>query len=222
MPRSSTHGASACVGKAPALPRRHEHVRRGVRPCAVRPPALQLHQFPMDIYSHVMPAPAREAADRRSVLLLPGGAGPTATRNENGSRPSQEGPGPKGGAEGTRTPDPHTARAAGGGQGSSLKYVPAGQDADQPSRDSAEPPCTTRLGHHRGTTWRPRDRVCPEGEQRGRGLLLAADGHTAEAVTVLDEALRAAEPDGLRRPFRDATPTVRTSCNAPGGRSAPR
>ena len=39
-----------------------------------------------------------------------------------------------------------------GVQGSSLKYVPAGQDADQPSRDSDEPPCTTRLGHHRGTT----------------------------------------------------------------------
>jgi hypothetical protein len=38
-----------------------------------------------------------------------------------------------------------------------------------------------------------------------RADLLAADGHTAEAVTVLDEALRAAEPDGLRRPFRDAT-----------------
>jgi hypothetical protein len=79
-----------------------------------------------------------------------------------------------------------------------------------------------------------------------RADLLAADGHTAEAVTVLDEALRAAEPDGLRRPFRDATPTVRrllrthpglaaarrarpfgyprrrTSCNPPGGRSAPR
>jgi LuxR family maltose regulon positive regulatory protein len=84
------------------------------------------------------------------------------------------------------------------------------------------------------------------GAQLVRADLLAADGHTAEAVTVLDEALRAAEPDGLRRPFLDATPTVRrllrtypglaaarparpfghprrrTSCNPPGGRTAPR
>jgi integrase len=73
----------------------------------------------MDIYSHVMPALAREAADRMSTLLLPGGVGPTATttatRNENRPGLSQESPGPVGGAEGTRTPDPHTARAAGNG-----------------------------------------------------------------------------------------------------------
>jgi integrase len=33
----------------------------------------------MDIYSHVMPALAREAADRMGALLLPGKAGQTAT-----------------------------------------------------------------------------------------------------------------------------------------------
>src|SRR4051794_10536997 len=67
----------------------------------------------MDIYSHVMPALAREAADRMSALLLPGGVTPTATttatRNEFGPGSSDEDPGPRGGAEGTRTPDPHTA-----------------------------------------------------------------------------------------------------------------
>ena len=34
----------------------------------------------MDIYSHVMPALAREAADRMSALLLPGKGGQTATQ----------------------------------------------------------------------------------------------------------------------------------------------
>src|SRR6195952_1603174 len=70
----------------------------------------------MDIYSHVMPALAREAADRMSALLLPGAVGPTATttatRNESGRPPDGERPDQRGGAEGTRTPDPHTARAA--------------------------------------------------------------------------------------------------------------
>ena len=36
-----------------------------------------------DIYSHVMPALAREAADRMGTLLLTGQAGPTATRIAN-------------------------------------------------------------------------------------------------------------------------------------------
>jgi len=35
---------------------------------------------PMDIYSHVMPALAREAADRMGTLLLTREAGPTTTR----------------------------------------------------------------------------------------------------------------------------------------------
>src|ERR671927_81504 len=70
----------------------------------------------MDIYSHVMPALAREAADRMSALLLPGKGGQTATttatRDDSGRPPEGERPGHRGGAEGTRTPDPHTARAA--------------------------------------------------------------------------------------------------------------
>jgi hypothetical protein len=68
-----------------------------------------------DICSHVMPALAREAADRMStVLLLPGRAGQTATTttttNDSGRPPEGERPDQRGGAEGTRTPDPHTAR----------------------------------------------------------------------------------------------------------------
>jgi len=67
----------------------------------------------MDIYSHVMPALAREAADRMSALLLPGKGGQTATttatRDDSGRSPEGERPGHRGGAEGTRTPDPHTA-----------------------------------------------------------------------------------------------------------------
>jgi integrase len=64
----------------------------------------------MDIYSHVMPALAREAADRTSTLLPPGKGGQTATRDDSGHSPEGERPGHRGGAEGTRTPDPHTAR----------------------------------------------------------------------------------------------------------------
>src|SRR3712207_2278842 len=67
----------------------------------------------MDIYSHVMPALAREAADRMGALLLPGKGGQTATttatRDDSGRSPEGERPGHRGGAEGTRTPDPHTA-----------------------------------------------------------------------------------------------------------------
>src|SRR5918998_2220586 len=67
----------------------------------------------MDIYSHVMPALAREAADRMGALLLTGKGGLTATRTattqlvESGQ--NEESPAQRGGAEGTRTPDPHTA-----------------------------------------------------------------------------------------------------------------
>jgi integrase len=67
----------------------------------------------MDIYTHVMPALAREAADRMSTVLLgnvpitahpiahnavPSGGSESVICTEN-----------TGGAEGTRTPDPHTA-----------------------------------------------------------------------------------------------------------------
>src|ERR1700712_6098992 len=69
----------------------------------------------MDIYSHVMPALAREAADRMGAILLTGtGKGQltaitTATRNQPKNGRPEESPGERGGAEGTRTPDPHTA-----------------------------------------------------------------------------------------------------------------
>ena len=67
----------------------------------------------MDIYSHVMPALAREAADRMSTLLLTSKGTQTATRTATTefveSAQDEESPAQKGGAEGTRTPDPHTA-----------------------------------------------------------------------------------------------------------------
>lgn len=66
----------------------------------------------MDIYSHVMSALAREAADRMgAVLLSPLATNGNQTGNQpklvdqaNGSRPYE-----MGGAEGTRTPDPLVA-----------------------------------------------------------------------------------------------------------------
>ena len=79
----------------------------------------------MDIYSHVMPALAREAADRMGAVLLGHESSRTSATNNglqlqpiatkaatrvieddlaSGSRPANPG-----GAEGTRTPDPHTA-----------------------------------------------------------------------------------------------------------------
>src|SRR3954454_3784688 len=73
----------------------------------------------MDIYSHVMPALAREAADRMGALLLAGKGIQTATTIATtetvDSGRDEESPSQMGGAEGTRTPDPHTARAAGWG-----------------------------------------------------------------------------------------------------------
>jgi integrase len=70
-----------------------------------------------DIYSHVMPALARQAADiMGAVLLTPSSIATTiATRHEVVEGRTEESPGERGGAEGTRTPDPHTARAAGRG-----------------------------------------------------------------------------------------------------------
>src|SRR5215210_3861878 len=67
----------------------------------------------MDIYSHVMPALAREAADRMGAILLTSKGGQTATRTATtdivDSGHDEESPAQMGGAEGTRTPDPHTA-----------------------------------------------------------------------------------------------------------------
>ena len=81
----------------------------------------------MDIYSHVMPALAREAADRMGAVLLgdstlsgpgrtpaiEGGLQPLATKPATRAYPDDladaSGPLEMGGAEGTRTPDPHTA-----------------------------------------------------------------------------------------------------------------
>jgi hypothetical protein len=49
----------------------------------------------MDIYSHVMPALARKAADRMGALLLPGKGGQTATatatRDDSDRSPERDG-----------------------------------------------------------------------------------------------------------------------------------
>ncbi len=68
----------------------------------------------MDIYSHVMPALAREAADRMgAVLLSPLTTNDNQTGNQDflGLGPSASSPLEMGGAEGTQTPGPHTASA---------------------------------------------------------------------------------------------------------------
>jgi integrase len=62
----------------------------------------------MDIYSYVMPALAREAADRMGAILLD----PISSIGNQRRLVDQAGassPLKMGGAEGTRTPDPHTA-----------------------------------------------------------------------------------------------------------------
>ncbi|CCG02024.1 Integrase [Blastococcus saxobsidens DD2] len=95
----------------------------------------------MDIYSHVMPALAREAADRMGTLLLPGKGGQTATttatRDDSGRSPDGERPGHRGGAEGTRTPDPHTASVV----RYQLRHSP------EPGPVGASEPGTTVQGH---------------------------------------------------------------------------
>ncbi|MBN9619124.1 MAG: site-specific integrase, partial [Actinobacteria bacterium] len=81
----------------------------------------------MDIYSHVMPALAREAANRMDAILfgqpaigepertavIEDGLPPIATKDATRPYPNDlvtgSGPLVLGGAEGTRTPDPHTA-----------------------------------------------------------------------------------------------------------------
>jgi hypothetical protein len=63
--------------------------------------------------SHVMPTLAPEAAHRMGTRLLTGKAilqPQIAARDDSGRPPEGERPGHTGGAERTRTPDPHTAR----------------------------------------------------------------------------------------------------------------
>jgi LuxR family maltose regulon positive regulatory protein len=55
-----------------------------------------------------------------------------------------------------------------------------------------------------------------------RAGLLAAAGSTADAVAVLVEALRAAEPEQLRRPFLDAAPSVQRLLRTHPGLAAAR
>ncbi|WP_448624999.1 tyrosine-type recombinase/integrase [Geodermatophilus sp. URMC 64] len=109
----------------------------------------------MDIYSHVMPALAREAADRMGAVLLmrPASTATTiATRDDSGRPPEGERPGEMGGAEGTRTPDPHTARAAGGGSWgfTGVRLCTSGDCAvlDEPARTTLNASLWPPAWHH--------------------------------------------------------------------------
>src|ERR1700712_1410611 len=113
----------------------------------------------LDIYTHVMPALAREAADRMGVLLFPGEASKgrlTATTTATADTPdlgrSEESPGEMGGAEGTRTPDPHTASVV----RYQLRHSPLRLGLVRPSRRKLYRPMT--CGRRRGvdTAARPR------------------------------------------------------------------
>src|SRR3954463_6151221 len=105
----------------------------------------------MDIYSHVMPALAREAADRMGALLLTGKGWQTATRTATTqmveSAQDEESPAQMGGAEGTRTPDPHTASVV----RYQLRHSPL------PTRSGASEPWATVQGRGARPTegWRP-------------------------------------------------------------------
>jgi integrase len=104
---SSTESPSAASECSPA-PSGTTRTWSSRRPTAGR--STRRPTTTMDIYSHVMPALAGETADRMSALRLPSGISPTAIRDESGRPPEGERPDQRGRAEGTRTPDPHTAR----------------------------------------------------------------------------------------------------------------
>src|SRR3954471_624362 len=105
----------------------------------------------LDIYTHVMPALAREAADRMGLLLFPSEAGKgrltattTATTETPDSGRTEESPGERGGAEGTRTPDPHTASVV----RYQLRHSPLRPGLVRPSRRQLYRPATS--GRRRG------------------------------------------------------------------------
>jgi hypothetical protein len=86
-----------------------------------------------------MPALAREAADRMGALLLTG-KGPLQPRRLS-IKAMTERPAHEGGAEGTRTPDPHTARVAWRHSQGSVAVRLRGSD---PRVVVGGLPCTTR------------------------------------------------------------------------------
>jgi hypothetical protein len=136
---------------------------------------------PMDIYSHVMPALAREAADHMGTLLLTREAGPTTTRiattDDSGRPPCGGRPGHRGGAEGTRTPDPHTASSVGGGSRTSAKmrsrrssrYAAVGRPLRTTLNIAAWPPSWHHPDAASGTrTSQPTERTSSRFSFRGR------------------------------------------------------
>ena len=123
----------------------------------------------MDIYSHVMPALAREAADRMGARLLTGKGRQTATTiattDAVDSGRYEESPAQMGGAEGTRTPDPHTA--------SVVRYqlrhspLPTRSGVSEPGATVQGRPVSTAQGWRR--PWRappPRSELSPASSGR--------------------------------------------------------
>jgi integrase len=149
----------------------------------------------MDIYSHVMPALAREAADRMGTVLLgkiapngptrtpviEGGLQPVATKDATkrisddlvtGSVPAN-----MGGAEGTRTPDPHTA--------SVVRYQ---------LRHSPKPAPNTSLGPTSNATRRPGGRLPRSGGGRRNRSVRGGKWPTRHAESPLNTGAGCVSP----------------------------
>jgi integrase len=92
----------------------------------------------MDIYSHVMPALAREAADRMGALLLPGKGRSTATTGLVDCGQDEESPAQRGGAEGTRTPNPTLPGRLVGVHRRPLPFISAGRATVRSTMNSLE------------------------------------------------------------------------------------
>jgi hypothetical protein len=108
----------------------------------------------MDIYSHVMPALAREAADRMGTVLLMTRAS-TATETTQAALPKENGLVTRVELRGLEPLTPTLPGRLAGIRGGPSRFLPAGQRAGKSFRDNSERPGTTRCGHHLGTTRRP-------------------------------------------------------------------
>src|SRR3954471_7120648 len=146
----------------------------------------------MDIYSHVMPALAREAADRMGALLLTSKGIQTATRTATTelveSAQDEESPAHKGGAEGTRTPDPHTASVV----RYQLRHSPL------PTRSGVSGPLATVQAECAATAqgwWRHRSRR--HHRRSGSGPVHLGDAEVVPERVTQPEVDRVAPVDGL-------------------------
>ncbi|SDO61103.1 tyrosine-type recombinase/integrase [Geodermatophilus sp. DSM 45219] len=94
----------------------------------------------MDVYSHVMPALAREAADRMGGLLLPGEGGRTTTRDDSGRSAEGERPGHRVEPRGLEPLTPTLPGRLSGVQGGTPEFICAGQKVALSSADSCGRP----------------------------------------------------------------------------------